>query len=232
MSTTVSGYVGLFRQPYANSATYMDTLYLITDALHQELNLILLTPGAYRDAYRVASQMTYQKIHIFTPSMDALFLSDVFRLVIDLQKIKKSVKWYYPEKIKPVPTNVLFEVAQATSNFYVSQTISGLQISYKLSSTVDPSHRFYDIYVADGSRNLAFCMYMDADKLATMNSCGDFDELHLPYNCTFYGGMTVREVLTTDPAAARKLVANNFKCREEFMEAAHQEIMPPRRVIA
>ena len=232
MGTTVAGYVGLFRQPFANSAVYMDTMYLVTDALHQELNLILLTPGAYRDAYRVASQMTYQKVHIFTPSMDALFLSDVFRLVIDLQKIKKSVKWYYPEKIKPVPTNVLFEVAQSTSNRYVSSTISELQIVYRLSNTVDPSHRFYDIYVADGVRNIAFCMYMDADKLATMTTSGDFDEVHLPYNCTFYGGMTVRECVASDPIAARKLVANNFKCREEFTEAVHLELLPPRRLVS
>lgn len=230
LMATVSGYSGLYRQPYANSATYGDTIYLVTDALHQELNLIILTPGCYRDAYRIASSMTYQRVNLFIPSVDALFISDVFRLVTDLLKIKKSVKWYYPEKIKVSPSNVLFEAAEMRGNLYVSPTISNFNVEFKLSSELDPNHRFYDFFVTEDKLCSAFCMYMDDAKLKKLVS--EFDEIHVPYNCTFYGGLTCRECADLYPSISQKLVANNFKCKEEFIEASQRRLGLARRVIA
>lgn len=226
-----AGYSGLYRQPYANETIYGDTIYAITDDKRQELNLFLLTPGAYKDAFRIASCITYQRINIFVPSMDVLYISDVFRLVTDLLKIKKSVKWYYPEKITTTPTNVLFEMAQMTGNFYVSPVIGQLTIEFKLSNSKDAGHRFYDIYVCDDTDYIVFCMYMDAEKLTSlMTSSNDYDQVHLPYNSTFYGGLTCRECAALNPRWAPKLVANNFMCREEFIEAANSKYGLAKRI--
>jgi len=229
----IAGYSGLYRQPYANTGTYGDTIFAITDERHQELNLIILTPGCYKDAFRIASSITYQRVNIFVPSMDVLFISDIFRLVMDLHKIKKTVRWHYPEKITTTPANVLFEMDQMTGNYFVSNAIPNLTIEFKLSDKRDPNHRYYDIYVCDDDSYIAFCMYMDAEKLThMMTSADNYDQIHISYNCVFYGGLTCRECASLNPRWTNRLVPNNFNCREEFAEAYEsQKYGLPKRFI-
>lgn len=233
MMSYIAGYSGLYRQPYANTNTYGDTIFAISDTQHQELNLIILTPGFYKDAFRLASSISYQKINIFMPCMDDLFISDTFRLVMDLTKIKKTVQWFFPDKVNTTPANVLFEMAQVRNNFFVSPVLDGLSIEFKLSDSRDENHRYYDIYVCDDDAYIVFCMYMDAEKLTKLMTAQDqYDAVHLPYNCTFYGGLTCRECAKLNPSWKKRLVPNNFACREEFVEVANDpDIGKPTRWI-
>lgn len=230
----ISGYSGLYRQPYANNATYGDTIFCITNEKHQELDLFLLTPGCYKDAYKMACSPSYQIINIFVPSMDGLFISDVFRLVTDLLKIKKTVKWYYPDKVDFVPTNVLFQVAQMQGNYFSSANISEVAIEFKRSNTLDQDHRFYDIYICMDDKYVAFMMYMDAAKLTkemTMSASDAVDFIHMPYNTTFYGGLTAKECGKLNAAWMPKIIPNNFRCKEEFYECRESDFTMPQRFI-
>ena len=133
-SKMYSGYTGLYRQPYANQMTYGDTIYVIMDELQQEANVLMLTPGAYKDAYRLLSMPSIQFVNIFVPSMDVLWISDVFRLVVDLIKIKREVKFYYPEKISVGLVNALFNISCKTLNTFRSKRTPNLLINYEVSS--------------------------------------------------------------------------------------------------
>lgn len=233
-----AGYSGLYSQPYANASTYGDTVYLIPDAIHQEMNVLILTPGAYRDIYRILCYPTYQKINLFVPSMDVLFISDIFRLVTDLRKVKAEVKWYYPETVSELsPKNMLFETAQMKSNLYKSSTIPGLTIEFKVANTLDETHRFYDFEVCDGTEYNYFTLYMDDTKLKSLvNSYSGKSasaHIHLPYNKSFYGGLTGKECGQILGKKSCILTMNNFKCREEFIEASQSQMFGiPKRVIA
>jgi hypothetical protein len=232
MSTLcTAGYIGIYREPYSDLRCYGDSIYAITDENQQELILILLTPGCYKEAFALASHMSFQRIKLIVPSMDVLFISDVFRLVTDLMKIKKSVKWYYPEHIATTPANVLFEMAQMTNN-YLASDIGGTTIEFKLSSSRDENHRFYDIYVCRDDSYIVFCMYMDAEKLTKlMTSTDHYDQIHMPYNCTFYGGLTGRECGALNSQWTGRIVPNNYGCTEEYAEAANTGFCIPTRAM-
>lgn len=230
----ISGYTGIYRQPYPNNATYGDSIFMITDEKHQELDLFLLTPGCYKDAYMIASSPTYQIINIFPPAMDGLFISDVFRLVTDLLKIKKAVKWYYPDKVDFVPTNVLFQVNQMRGNYFSSPNITDLAIEFKRSNTLDDDHRFYDIYLCMDDIYAGFIMYMDAAKLTSIMTASTEDAVdfvHMPYNTTFYGGLSAIECGKLNKAWMPKIVPNNFRCREEFIMCRDTDFSLPKRII-
>ena len=225
----VVGYTGLYRQPFSDNIAYGDTLYVITDDAHQELNVIILTPGAYAEVFRMASSITFQRINLFVPSMDALFLSDVFRLVVDLQKIKKIVRWYYPERVSVRPPNMLFEHAQVLSTYYLSKLIEGLTVSFQSASTDENKAGLYDFKVYDGKLCDYFSLYMTKDKMANLLS-SKMDRVHFAYNSTFYGGCTVRELHEYNSWRPH-MVPNNFMNREEFREAQHGMYGAPYRVV-
>lgn len=234
-----AGYSGLYRQPYANASTYGDTIYLIPDQYHQEMNVLILTPGAYRDLYRILSAPTYQRVNLFIPSVDTLFISDLFRLVCDLRKIKSEVRWYYPEPVNGItPKNMLFETAQIRSNYFKSERISNCTIEFKLANTLDDNHRFYDFEVCDGSSYDYFTLYLDEEKLDMLvsnfsNTSAGVERIHIPYNTVFYGGLTGKEAGEILGKKSYYLVMNNFKCREEFIECNEsQKYGFAKRVIA
>ena len=178
------------------------------------------------------------KDNLFVPSMDVLFISDIFRLVTDLRKVKAEVKWYYPETVSGLsPKNMLFETAQMKSNLYKSSTISGLTIEFKVANSLDESHRFYDFEVCDGAEYNYFTLYMDEAKLDSLMSTYSGKSapahIHLPYNKSFYGGLTGKECAQILGKKSCILTMNNFKCREEFIEATTcGEYGKPERLIS
>ena len=223
------GYTGLYRQPFADHITHGDTIYVMMDTAHQELNILLLTPGAYLEVFRMASSITFQRINLFVPSMDALFLSDVFRLVIDLQKIKKTVRWYYPDKITVKPPNLLFERAQVLSTFFLSKAIPGLTINFQESSKDENKAGLYDFKVYDGEDYDCFSLFMTKEKMDDLLR-SKFDRIHFAYNSTFYGGCTVRE-LSEYNSWRSHIVPNNYMSIEEFREAQHGRYGTAYRIV-
>ena len=50
LNKSIYGYTGLFRQPFSNGTFYGNTLFVITNEAHSELNLIILSDGFFMDA--------------------------------------------------------------------------------------------------------------------------------------------------------------------------------------
>ena len=213
----IMGYNGLYKQPYPNEKTFGDTIFVITDEKHQELNMILLTPGAYKDAYMLASNTMYQYVNIFSPSMNITYISDIYRLYMDLLKIKKHIKWVFPDNITEIHTHVLFDIGHIGVKIYNSITIPNLTIEYR-NSGASNSVNIYDIYVCDGVKSINLCQYIDEKKLKSLIRGKEFDEIHLQYNGTFDGGLTYKECIKLDDRYLKYLVANNFACRDEYLE--------------
>ena len=228
------GYTGIYRQPYPNQTTYGDTIFAVTDDTHQELNLIMLTPGAYKDAYQIAAKATYQYINIFVPAVDINFISDLFRLYMDLLKIKMHVKWYFPDVMEDLTKYVLFDLGHISGKYFSSPNIPGLTIDFvrtydevegqiknsALSGRLD--HNLYDICVCDGSKYVMLAQYMDANKLQALVRTGNYDEIHLSYLATPYEGLNYKECVKLNPKYKTILFANGFACREEFLDCTEQ----------
>lgn len=224
-----AGYTGLYRQPFADHGLYGETLYVITDMYHQELNILILSPGSYMDICRFATAVTFQRVNLFVPTMDALFLSDIFRLVVDLQKIKKTVRWYYPEKVVVSPPNKLFETAQVYSAHFISKAIADLRIEMMPASTEENKKGLYDFRVYDGKSYDLFSLYMTEAKMVESLNC-TYDKIHFSYGAGFYGGVSVRE-MSNHNAWRGKMVPNNFSSLAEFREAAHGMYGQANRIV-
>ena len=233
----ITGYTGIYRQPYANGNNYGDSIYVITDVLHQELNMIILSPGFFMDVYRIASSMSYQRLNVFIPSVDELFISDLFRLVLELSKLKKHIQWVYPDKITTVIPNALFSATQVIkSKFVISKLNKGNQVftvEYMdgMNSMLSPGHMVYDIKVVTNDRVQLFCTYLSEEKLKTLSNSGKIDDIHAPYNAVYYGGQSLRQCLArANYPKFPALVANNLNCREEFMECTTRpDVYPGQR---
>ena len=217
MMKAIKGYTGLFRQPFSDARLYGDTIYVISDEIHQEICVILLSPGFYRDTYRILSNPTYQKIRLFVPSIDSMWISDIFRLIADLRKIKLNVELYYPTDLKLDITNMLVTTACHKASVFISDVID-LKIKYGVARMVD-RHTIYDIVIICEGKKEIFTLYME-DAVLSRYMTSNIDYLHIPYNCSYYGGLTGMEAAKLCTKGQKmKLIMNNFKCREEFIEA-------------
>lgn len=216
LNKSIYGYTGLFRQPFSNGTFYGNTLFAITDEKHSELNLFILSDGFFMDAYRIASQPTYQKVNIFVPSLNVLFISDLFRLVTTLKKLK-DVMWYHPKKYKTEnPQNVLFELSQNQANVITSPSIYNF-IVRMIPSTCD-IEEMYDFDVTNGKDKFYFTLGASKEYIETLILGKTFDIIHLPYNTYYAIGTTGRELVKDNKKIARYLCANNFNNVEEYNE--------------
>lgn len=210
------GYTGLFRAPYSNNAGYGDSLYLITDESHYEANLIVLSDHFFHDAYRLLSCPTYQEIHIFVPSLDTVWISDLFGLVMSLKAYKKNVYWHYPTgRTLTEPINVQFDMSQLRPTLYQSKRINNLMI--RLIS----NNGFYDFEVINGDKKEYFTVCTTEEQLKGL--IADHEAIHMPYNTYYYGGDSAREIACGANAKqyTKYIIPNSFRNRDEFIEAAH-----------
>lgn len=220
---SIYGYTGLFRRPFANQIAYGDTIYTITDETHQEMHMIFLSPGFYRDAYMILSCMSYQEIHLYLPVVDMTNISDLFGLVMDLRKAKKTIFWHYPQKFRTTnPHNVQFEMAQYDKMSYTSKHITNLIIKFEDAGYEPTPNLIYDIKVCNGSQGDIFTIYATEQKVKDRKADQLYRTIHMPYNCTYYGGTTARELATAERSYGQFIVPNNFKCREEFIQASNE----------
>lgn len=222
---SIYGYTGLYRRPFSNQRIYGDTIYAITDETHQEIHMIMLSPGFYKDAYQILACPTYQDIHIYLPVLDISNISDIFGLVMDLKKTKKSVMWHYPQKYRTTnPKNVLFEMCQYDKMTFTSNHITNLIITFEDAGYTDVPDLIYDIKVCNGSKGDIFTIYPQASKAEARMSDRLYKMIHMPYNGLYYGGMTAKEIVAERRAYGQFITPNNFKCREEFLEVMNDTI--------
>jgi hypothetical protein len=189
----ISGYQGVVIPP--RNKTNYNSLFLITDNDRTELNIIANQPGFYEDAYNIAKMVSYQTVNIFAVSISALFISDIFRLVNDLSKIKANVKFVYPEAIN-IQTNLDFDMRKLIQSSYVNQADSNITIEYEKTSIVMDGG-LYNIHVRDGVKHRVICAYVDATTLPTLYNNTEVSEIHLPYTKTLYGGLTYVDIFSS-----------------------------------
>lgn len=216
LNKTIYGYTGLFRQPFSNGTFYGNTLFAITNESHSELNLLILSDGFFMDAYRIASQPTYQKVNIFVPFLNVLFISDLFRLVTTLKKLKE-VMWYHPSRYTTEnPQNVLFEVTHNRANVMTSSSIYNLIIRM-IPASCDIND-MYDFDVSNGKDKFYFTLGSSKKYIESLITSKKYDTIHLPYNTYYAISTSGRELVEDDRKLSRYLCANNFNNVEEYNE--------------
>lgn len=231
MANIVSGYLGLFKQPI--DSKYVSTLYGITDESHGTLIMVLLTPESFIDAYKISKLITYNQIYFIVPSLDVLFISDIFNLYMKIKNIKPNAKWVFPLS-PPMSTSAEFENAQIRvdqlsigispvyNNLYYYNSSSYYNYETFILITFIPSNanndrNYYDIIIKDGTKTMYFSQYMTPEKIELLYNDISIDEIHIPYNSTLYGGLNYNQIVSIDNKYHNKLKVHSFLSVEEYL---------------
>lgn len=207
----ICGYTGLYKEPISGE---MNAIYMATGGDKNELNIIILTPGSYNEVFRFTSSISYPIINIFINSLDVLFISDIYRLVENLKHFKPIVNLIYPGKVI-CETSDSFKFSINTSNIFQSTQNQSYIFEYILSSQT-LERELYDIIFMNGEKKILFTPYMSEDKINEVKD--KYDEIHMGYNSTLYGGLTGIQVYEKDNTMKKKLKFHSFT---SYIEIGH-----------
>ena len=93
------GLIGIYDA--SNVRENISSVYMISDASTNSLFVFVLFPGAFHDVYEIASLTMYQNVFLIPISIYPEYISDIYRLVVELTKIKTRVKVISPDMLAP-----------------------------------------------------------------------------------------------------------------------------------
>lgn len=182
-----AGLVGVYQSPTLKSN--ISSVYMIADDNNTSLYIFVLFPGAYNDAYEIASCVWYRNIFIIPVSLDALYISDVARLVNDLSCTKPLVKVLFPGKFCAfVPTVVQKALINSERKTYYQYRYGFISFNYRMSEDITYQPNFYDIYATFKRRRCLFCPFeVNKERILKMLKDGDVDWVYVPYSDPMFG---------------------------------------------
>jgi len=222
MANNLSGYFGIFKSPLGLQPRFGNSLYCISDSNKTTLVCIVLSPDAIADLYNLCKTISYQYIYIVPISMDIIFSSSICNTILYLQSIKPNIKWIYPKKI--ANTVASFEDKEIVATDYVFNNLNGTSISFiqcdlsmnGILTETDLSRSLYDIQLFDGFQKIYFVNYYDLTKATMLYNDTTINQIHTSYDTTLFGGLTYKELLTTNISCRSKYYAHSFTDLESY----------------
>lgn len=192
-----AGLVGIYQPPTLQ--TDSNAVYMIADENNDSLIIFILYPGAYNIAYEIASCAWYRNVFIVPVSLDALYVSDVTRLVNDLYKIKNTVKVLFPGEFSayvPTPVQKALINSKRKTFYQYKNGVLAFNYKYKL-PRYQPN--FYDIYATFKTRRCLFCPF-EVKKERIMDFLTDnlVDWVYVPYSDPMFGTDSYATIVTDD----------------------------------
>lgn len=181
-----AGLVGIYQPP--TLVTKSNSVYMISDENNDTLLIFILFPGAYDTAYEVASTACYRNIFIIPVSLDALYISDVVRLVNDLYTKKHIVKVLYPGKFCAyVPVAVQKALIASGRKSYYQYKNGFVTFDFKFTNS-DYQPNFHDIYATFRTRRCLFCPFeVNKARILSLLKNNDVDWVYVPYSDPMFG---------------------------------------------
>lgn len=222
------GYTGLFRVPYDSVSNHSSTIYCISNYVKTMLIIIPLTPGFFSDAFRIAKTPQYQEIYILPPSLDCIYISDVFNLYQELKALDKVVV----KVICSIPPDGKvsdgfmrdFELRGTTEFHFDPYGINAMDLYVKFDRHLNPEYRpSNDIIISDSNKTMILSQYMSNDKLDYLAGVG-YDEIHMSFAHNTYGGLTYLQAVNYNKKLADKIIVNSFVSVDEFNYCASNSI--------
>lgn len=199
----ISGYIGWFKQPIEKPRTCKPTMYMVSDSLKKEMDLVLLTPGCFLEAYHHIKNFGAIRTRLFIPSLRYEWISDIFNLYMTMRDIW-DVKWVFPKR----SDHDDFEKGHIVRLTHVNRFDSRCGIRYIENVNMDG---VYDIEIMDHDGIHYFSQYLDEETLKCLIDDTRITDIHLPYRSTIYGGLSYYKVFESDQKNARsKLIPHSF----------------------
>lgn len=207
--THISGYVGNFKQPIQRPNEDKATMFAISDELNMELDLILLTPGAFLDAYHFIRQFNACYYRIFVPTLRYEFISDFMNLYMCVKNIY-PIKWVFPEEID----HYEFAKGQIKTDTHINEKNPKLSITY-VKTVIDG---VYDIIVRNEDGVHYFCQYLTESTARNLFRNREYTYIHVPASSTVYGGLTYLQAIKLNRKYEQKFIPHSFTSIEQFYD--------------
>lgn len=209
------GYSGLYTSPLCNmqdiptKSSYTprrSAIYCAVSESMRELIMVPLAPNFFETAYAIGKNTPYQKIYLAMPSPDVLYVTDVYLLYQHLHHVLgKDVEILCASEDTP---------SHVSDDFYAHVHSIGHERQFQITdypdSAMDAEHCNFsvsfpsfgygasmnrevsDVCLSIGEKRILFCQYMTDEKLDFLASDEQlrlFDEIHIPFVKTLYGGL-------------------------------------------
>lgn len=218
------GYIGRMRQPLQYPDIDNPNMFILFDCHKTELDLILLTPGTFLHAYRAIKWLNPRSVKLFTPSDKVDFISDIFNLCYEVNKLM-PIHWVFPKKNRD--NVVLFQNLQMKKGNYQNPYNSRISISYKENPDIDG---IYDIVTKTEDVVNYFTLFLSKTYLSELWNDKSYDLIHLAASDPLYGGLSYREIIRENGKYRNKFVPNGFVSVDEFYQNMNQS-MPEGKYI-
>lgn len=222
---TIAGYTGLFKQPISDLALYGPTMFAVSDINKRELDLIILTPNCFYDAYKIIKQCGFPTVRLFCPTMNYLFISDISLLLGEFSDYSgvKDVKLIYPDRIKIPISNIVHDNIIG-ADIWENKFDTNIRISY-LRTISDITNDCYDIYLENGSHTYYFSLNYNEEKLNYLCARKDDIQIHINYdNKLFSDGLNYLQIKDKYKKYLNRFYVHTFVSDAEYKEAVKARV--------
>lgn len=209
------GYIGRLKQPLQYPDVDRPTMFMVSDSLRTELDLILLTPGTFLHAYKYILSFKPQMVMIFVPSLRPEFISDVFNLYM-LLKDTMPIKCVFPHGYDHYD----FDNGILKTDVYMNKFSRWISFRYEENENLDD---VYDIVVNCENETNYFSMYMTEELAKSLYENDDINIINIPMSSTLYGGLNYTEVLKINRKYRTKFRPSEFSSIDEMYKTLHRE---------
>lgn len=181
----------------------ISSVYMISDSSTASLFVFVLFPGGFHDVYEIASLTMYQNVFIIPISIYPEYISDIYRLVVELTKIKTRVKVISPDMIVPsikTKLNSMFLnslVKGTTKSTYVYSDNGFIAFDWNDGDGQAPSRstwpeNYHDIYCTFGNTRILLTVNkVDTTRIISLLTQDLVDYVYIPwqnpsYNSTIF----------------------------------------------
>lgn len=230
-----SGYYGIFRPPYSltNNENRNSTIYCVSDRLNTILILIPLVPSFYKDAINIIKISTARSIYLIAPDIGISFISDYYNVWYTVshiyRKVCKIFTKYMPENftrsdfIADIIRNSNDTISFSASISDIDAGTISITLIKKFINSASPYS--CDVILSDTYKKRLFVGEMNNSKAMNLNNNrNEYNEIHMPYIDTTYGGMNYNDTVQKYPAIASKIICSRFGSIEEYEYARSKSV--------
>ena len=201
-------YVGRMKQPLQNQSVDNPSIFIMSDSLKCELDMILLTPGCFLHAYNFIKSFQPKYVTLFVPSLRPEFISDIFNLYMTL-KDRMPSNWVFPDEYP----HFTFSQGHIKSFAYQNHFSPDITVTYIENAETE---RVYDLIVRSKHGTHYFSLCITENIVKELFYKKDFTFIHVPKSVTLYGGETFDSIVEKCVKYKRKLVPFDFESVEDY----------------
>ena len=190
------GLIGVYNA--SNLRDNVSSVYMISDTSTMSLFVFVLFPGSFHDVYEIASLTMYRNVFIVPISIYPEYISDIYRLVVELTKIKTHVKVISPDMVAPsikprLNSMFLNSLVKGTSkSTYVYSEKGFIAFDWNDDNGVAPSgetwpENYHDLYCTFGeTRVLLTVNKVDKERIISLLKQDLVDYVYIPWQNPSY----------------------------------------------